>query len=276
MKAASFQYQISSDLVDLLLSIKQTHLNFKFLAGSQSLGPMMNLRLAQPELIFDLKGIRDLKVAKMGDDFLELGACITHAEIEDQKVPDATNGLMSFVAKNIAYRAIRNQGTLGGSLCHADPAADWVCTMIVLNAELELVSLNENGRTWKSRKISVRNFMQGPFTTVLQENEILKNIVIKKFSTEMKWGYYKICQKPGEFSKATAAVVVDPKFAIHRLVIGATDTTPLLMEDAKNLITNPDPKNLNEWLQKSLGKDPFETQLYATAAQRAIQMLKLN
>ena len=101
----------------------------KFIAGGQSLGPMLNLRLVQPDLLVDITAIAELKRVEQTADALILGSCITHADIEDGRVPDVTGGAMRSVAAGIAYRAVRNRGTIGGSLVHADPSADWMSAL---------------------------------------------------------------------------------------------------------------------------------------------------
>jgi carbon-monoxide dehydrogenase medium subunit len=135
MKAASFDYARPLNSVDAIRLVTPTDGMAKFVSGSQSLGPMMNLRLAQPEMLVDLRGIPALRECRAEGNTITLGACITHAEIEDGKVVDGTEGLMPHVARGIAYRAVRNRGTLGGSLAHADPAADWITTLRVLDAD---------------------------------------------------------------------------------------------------------------------------------------------
>eukprot|EP01035_Chromulina_nebulosa_P040155 gene40156-54290_t len=95
----------------------------KIIAGGQSLGPMLNLRLVAPDMIVDIAGIAELKHVERSGDELVIGACITHADIEDGRIPDVTRGAMQRVASAIAYRAVRNRGTVGGSLSHADPSA---------------------------------------------------------------------------------------------------------------------------------------------------------
>ncbi len=101
----------------------------KIIAGGQSLGPMLNLRLVAPDLLIDITGLSELKQAERDGDDLVIGACITHGDIEDGRIPDVTRGAMQRVACAIAYRAVRNRGTIGGSLSHADPAADWVSAL---------------------------------------------------------------------------------------------------------------------------------------------------
>ena len=90
---------------------------------------MLNLRLAQPALLVDVRGLPELAEVRDERDAVFIGACTTHAAIEDGRVPDPTGGFLREVARGIAYRAVRNRGTIGGSLAHADPAADWVSAM---------------------------------------------------------------------------------------------------------------------------------------------------
>src|SRR3954462_15201918 len=95
---------------------------------------MLNLRVVQPSLLVDLRSIDELKSFKDEKDSVTLGACITYAQIEDGKVPDPTGGFMREIASSTAYRAVRNRGTIGGSLVHADPAADWPSAPTLLGA----------------------------------------------------------------------------------------------------------------------------------------------
>ena len=126
MKPAPFAYDRPRDLSSALAMLAGGDAGAKIMAGGQSLGPMLNLRLASPERIVDITAIEELKQADIGGDELVLGACVTHADIEDDRVADVTGGAMRAVAANIAYRAVRNRGTIGGSLSHADPSADWL------------------------------------------------------------------------------------------------------------------------------------------------------
>ena len=140
----------------------ETHSDAKIMAGGQSLGPMLNLRLVQPELIIDITGLAELKQADRDGDELVIGACVTHGDIEDGRVPDVTRKAMQRVAGGIAYRAVRNRGTIGGSLSHADPAADWVSALPALGAKVRLRSPSGH------RDIAVEDFMTGALETALQ------------------------------------------------------------------------------------------------------------
>src|ERR1700674_1329194 len=121
MKPVAFSYERPASIDAALELLSETAVFCKILAGGQSLGPMLNLRLAQPDLLIDVTSISELVDVADGRDHLDIGACVTHADIEDGRLPDASNGLLPHVAGTIAYRAVRNRGTIGGSLAHADP-----------------------------------------------------------------------------------------------------------------------------------------------------------
>src|SRR5882757_7536040 len=141
MKAAAFAYERPVDLNAALALMANADGMTKIIAGGQSLGPMLNLRLVEPDLIVDISGLSELKQAERSGDELVIGACITHGDIEDGRIPDVTGGAMQRVAGAIAYRAVRNRGTIGGSLSHADPAADWVSALSALGATVRLRSV---------------------------------------------------------------------------------------------------------------------------------------
>ena len=202
MKPVDFDYESPATLA-AATALLAGHENAKVMAGGQTLGPMLNLRLAQPELIVDIRRIPELtRVAEEGDN-LVLGACTTHAAIEDGRVPDSTRGMLQRVASRIAYRAVRTRGTMGGSLSHADPAADWVTCLTALDASVSITGPRG------TRRSKLAAFMRGVMETDLAADEILDAISVPRLSSAARWGYHKICRKTGEFAEAIGAVVVD-------------------------------------------------------------------
>jgi carbon-monoxide dehydrogenase medium subunit len=201
----------------------------KIIAGGQSLGPMLNLRLVEPELIVDITGLSELKQAERSGDVLVIGACITHGDIEDGRIPDVTRGAMQRVAGAIAYRAVRNRGTIGGSLSHADPAADWVSALSALGARVMLRSVAG------VRDLAVEEFVTGALESALQPGEIVEAVRVPVMTPSARWGYVKACRKPGEFAHAIAAVVIDPESATARAVVGALHAAPIVLGDAAAL-----------------------------------------
>ncbi|WP_213774549.1 FAD binding domain-containing protein [Bradyrhizobium sp. dw_78] len=229
MKAAPFLYQRPVDMNAALALMAEAKGATKLLAGGQSLGPMLNLRLVQPDLIIDISGLAELKQVKRSGGELVIGACITHGDIEDGRIPDVTRGAMQRVAGAIAYRAVRNRGTIGGSLSHADPAADWVSALPALGARIRLRSLAG------MRELAIEDFVTGALESVLHPAEIVEAICVPVMRPSARWGYVKACRKPGEFAHAIAAVLVDPEAATARVAIGAIEAAPVVLRDAASL-----------------------------------------
>ena len=226
MKPIAFHYERPASLADAGTLLGEDGVFAKAIAGSQSLGPMLNLRLAQPDLLVDVTGIPELTYVESDDTMVEIGACVTHADIEDRRIDDPSNGLMPKVASGIAYRAVRNRGTIGGSLAHADPAADWISVLPLLDAEL--VICGPQG----TRTMAVGELMISSFTTKLESDELIQAVQVPKLASTARWGFFKFNQKAGEFAHAIGAVVVDRERDIFRAVIGAIETAPVVVEDA--------------------------------------------
>jgi carbon-monoxide dehydrogenase medium subunit len=229
MKPAPFAYERPRDLQSALAVMAGDVGTTKIIAGGQSLGPMLNLRLLAPDAIVDISGLTELKHVERSGDDLVIGACVTHADIEDGRIPDVTRGAMARVAAAIAYRAVRNRGTIGGSLSHADPAADWLSALSALGATLTLRSAGG------SRRVAIKAFVVGALQSVLATGEMIETVHIPKMRASARWGYAKACRKPGEFAHAIAAVLIEPEAGSARVVIGALEAAPIVIEDAAEL-----------------------------------------
>jgi carbon-monoxide dehydrogenase medium subunit len=271
MKAAAFDYEKPLGCDEAVRLVAASDGIGKFVAGSQSLGPMMNLRFAQPELLVDLRGIAALRVCRDEGAFGVLGAGITHAQIEDRAVDDFAQGLMAYVARGIAYRAVRNRGTLGGSLAHADPAADWINVMRGLDADF-LIAGAQGERVVKSA-----DWMSGAFTTALEPEEILTGVRIRKLTASARWSYYKFNRKPGEFAGAIALFIDDAAAGVCRAVIGALNGPPHLISNARALIDDPSPAALEpHLLDAGLEPGSYEYQVHRVALERAAVTLRTH
>jgi carbon-monoxide dehydrogenase medium subunit len=229
MKAAAFAYERPTDLSAALALMTKAGGTAKIIAGGQSLGPMLNLRLVEPDMIIDISGLSELKRAERDGDELVIGACVTHGDIEDGRIPDVTRGAMQRVASAIAYRAVRNRGTIGGSLSHADPAADWVSSLSGLGASVTLRSAAG------VRNLAIEKFITGALESALQPGEIVEAVRVPVMTTSARWGYVKACRKIGEFAHAIAAVLIDPERATARVVLGALEAAPIVLSDASAL-----------------------------------------
>jgi carbon-monoxide dehydrogenase medium subunit len=229
MKPVAFDYERPVTLADAATLLGQSSGFAKILAGGQSLGAMLNLRLAQPDLLVDITSIPELTTATDAGDHLEIGACVTHADIEDGRVADHFGGLLRHVAGRIAYRAVRNRGTIAGSIAHADPAADWLSALALIDAKA--VVWSRGG----IRTIPVADLVVSSFTTVLKPDDLIQSIHVPKLSAEARWGFYKFSQKAGEFAHAIGGVLHDPARGVFRAVIGAIETAPIVIADAATL-----------------------------------------
>jgi len=219
VKAAAFEFLRPGSLAQArgLLGADGARL----IAGGQSLGPMLNLRLARPAALVPIAGLAELAGASDDGGHITLGACVTHAAIADGRTPDVGDKILARVAEGIAYRAVRNRGTIGGSLCHADPAADWPCTLFALGAAV--IVQGAAG----ARSVALEQFLLGAFQVALAPGEMVIGVRIPRPSPAARWGYVKACRKPGEFAHAMAAVLIDPP--VRRAVIGAVGGRPVLL-----------------------------------------------
>lgn len=278
MKAAPFAYQRVGSLADAVRACGNAAAGAKVMGGGQSMGPMLNMRLVRAAILVDVSGAQDMAQVEQRDGKLFIGGALTHSAIEDGAL-DAALGeasaplarMLRYVAGTIAYRAIRNRGTLAGSLAHADPAADWVLAMAALDAELQCVAASG------TRKLPATQFMSGAFTTALAEGELLAAVIVPLYSADMRWGYYKFCRKTGEFAEASCAVVLDPQRGVARIVIGALDGAPaslasLAAEVAAHGLDALTDAAVNEAVaQAAHSKDAVDRRLIEAAVKRAVK-----
>lgn len=270
MKPVNFDYARPKDVAAAVGLVADDAATVKIMAGSQSLGPMLNMRLVQPDLVVDITGIDELRQVDDRADEIVMGACVTHADIEDRRVPDYTFGALPAVANGIAYRAVRSRGTIGGSLTHADPSADWVSAFTAIGA-----TLNVRGASGE-RTLGVEDFMLGALEADLRRGEVLVSVTVPKLRQGAKWGYYKICRKTGEFAHAIGAFVLDPERGVSRVVIGATETKPFLMKDAEQILGDGTPSRFDAHAAEAFAEregmeDPIERRTHVVALRRAVE-----
>lgn len=271
MKPVNFDYARPADVAGALKLIGDEARTVKIMAGSQSLGPMLNMRLVQPDLVVDITGIAELRHVEESADAIVVGACVTHADFEDLRVPDVTQGALPSVARGIAYRAVRNRGTIGGSITHADPSADWISILAAVGADVTLRGPAGN------RTVAVEEYMLGALEADLRPGEMLVSVTVPKLSRSARWGYYKSCRKTGEFAHAIGTFMVDPERGVSRAVVGATESRPYVFKDARKLIGDGKSDlrldgQLAEQLVEAEGMtDPINRQTHVAALRRAIE-----
>ena len=266
MKPVDFAYAQPVSIAAAVDALSASNGNAKIMAGGQTLGPMLNLRFVQPDLVLDISRIPELRHVEERAGTMIIGACTTHAAIEDGRVPDVARGMLPHIASRIAYRAIRTRGTIGGSLAHADPAADWVSCLTALRAVVCVVGAR--GR----RDVPIEQFIRGPLETALDEAEIIERVVVHGLSPNARWGYHKICRKTGEFAEAIGAVVIDRD--VCRLVAGATSGKPVVVElPAADVASRTRSTSEIKAMLAAAGLhgDSYDMSIHTAAVRRALQ-----
>jgi carbon-monoxide dehydrogenase medium subunit len=269
MKAAAFEYRSPASAAQALQLLAEGDGRAKAMGGGQSFGPMLNLRLTRPQTVVDLSRLPGCDTVRVEGGRILVGAGVTHASIEDGLHAPLRGHPMQSVAAGIAYRAIRNRGTLGGSLAHADPAADWIVTLTALDAQLLLSSPRGE------RRVAMDGFMQAAYTTLLAHDEIITAVQVPQAAADA-WGYYKFCRKPGEFAEASAAVWKPAGGAPTRVVLGALDGAPVLLPDLaqaidrSGLAATTRPQLAQAVRQAMPGHDAVDTQLHVVCLARAL------
>jgi carbon-monoxide dehydrogenase medium subunit len=264
MKPAPFEYA-RPETVGEAVRLLATTPDAKVLAGGQTLGPMLNLRLAQPAVLVDIGRIPELAAVTEDRDAITIGATVTHAAIEDGRISDPTRGFLAQVAHGIAYRAVRTRGTIGGSLAHADPAADWLSAFTALGAEVSIAGSRSN------RRVPLAAFVRGAMETELASDELLVGVRVPRFSRQARFGFHKICRKTGEFAEAIGVLVDDPERSFRSLVAGATGGRPLVIgitsESGPIGLTIAEARRLLELT--GFSGDHYDLQLHAVALKNA-------
>ncbi len=218
MIPSAFDYAAPQTLEEALSALKAGGAGAKPLSGGQSLIPILKLRLAAPNRLIDLGRIAGLRRINADKDPISIGALATHAMIEDSTALRDACPLLPEVASCIGDQQVRNRGTLGGSLAHADPAADWPAAILALDAEL--VAL---GPGKAQRSIPAREFFQGMMRTALAAGELLVEIRIRRPPAGGA-AYQKVRQSASGFAIAGVAAVLEyaPDRVCKRAGIGIT------------------------------------------------------
>jgi carbon-monoxide dehydrogenase medium subunit len=204
MYPSSFEYFAPSTLDEALSILDRYGDEAKVLAGGQSLIPLMKLRFAAPGVLVDINRIAGLDTLEEGDGKLRIGALVRHKTCERSPLLRGRFGVLGDAAKQISDPIVRNLGTVAGSLAHADPQGDWGSVMLATRAEI--VVRSSSGE----RTIAADDFLQGPFTTSLQPNEIVTEVRVPDPGSG-SGTYFKLERKVGDF--ATVGVAVQLSFS---------------------------------------------------------------
>lgn len=200
MIPAAFEYIVPDSLEGAAASLEQAGDNARVMAGGHSLLPMMKLRLAQPAVVIDLRRLDSLRQIRLEGGALRLGALVTHHQVEASGEVKDNCPLLALTAGSIGDPQVRNRGTIGGSVVHGDPSADWPAALLALGAELTLTSRNG------SREVAAGDFFLGPLTTAIEPSEILTTVSVPAPAAGSRAAYRKVKQKASGFAIVGVAV----------------------------------------------------------------------
>jgi carbon-monoxide dehydrogenase medium subunit len=231
MKAAPFDYVAAITVADASAALASNGVTTAAIAGGQSLLPMLNLRVALPDLVVDLGGLDELKELSVSPTAVRIGALTTHAAIEDGLFAEEFGGLLQKVASRISYRAVRNHGTIGGSVALADPAADWPGCLMALGASVQIAGLKGG------RSEPVQNFVQGQYQTSLTPDEVIVGFDVPRPTAPLRWGVFKVARKSGAFADSIAFAVSQGKSGPISVVLAAAAPRPHLLSTVAEKLT---------------------------------------
>lgn len=235
MKPAPFEYHAPETLPEALNLLAEHGDEAKILAGGQSLIPVLNFRLARPEVLIDLNKIEELAwIREAAGGAVSIGGMTRQRRLERDSLVARRLPLLAATMEHVAHPQIRNRGTLGGSLAHADPAAELPALAVALGARFRLVS--SRGEHW----VAARDFYQALFTTELAADEILVEIEIPAMARDGGWAFHEVARRHGDFAQVgvAATLELDPAGLCQRakLVFLSVGDIPMVASRAVELL----------------------------------------
>src|SRR5262245_22435925 len=198
MKLPPLDYACPATLSEAVALLASHDGNAKAIAGGQSLMPMLAFRVASPSLLVDLRKLKELREIKISSDGVRLGALVRWRDIEDDARLKSAHPLLKAAIAHVAHYQIRNRATVGGSIAHADPAAEMPGIAVACDAKITAVG------TSGSRVIAAGDFFIGALTTVLESDEIITEIALPAWPTGRRWGFQEFSRRRGDFAMAAA------------------------------------------------------------------------
>ncbi len=209
MKSSAFDYVRAQSPAHVFELLAQHGEGVRLLAGGQTLLAALNMRLSEPQWVVDIGGLQALKGISVQGAVLRLGALTRHVEIEESPLVAQHAPLLAQAAPHIAHRAIRNRGTLGGSLAYADPAAEWPACMLALDATLVLQSAKAE------RRVAALDFFQGLYTTARRDDELLVAVEVPLPATHERHHFIEVARRHGDY--AVVGLAARAQWAGHQL-----------------------------------------------------------
>ena len=233
MKPPPFDYVRAGSVDDAVSILARHEGGAKLLAGGQSLVPMLNFRLVHPAVVVDINRIPGLSRIEEREDSLRIGALVRHRQLEVSELVGRRFPVLRAAARHVAHLAIRNRGTLGGSLAHADPAAELPVMTLLLDATIEI-----SGPAGV-RRLAARDLFRSALVTTLDEAEMVTGIELPYLAPATGWGFEEVARRAGDFALAAAVATLTlrgGKIAEARLAVMGVHDTPLRIGAAEALL----------------------------------------
>jgi CO/xanthine dehydrogenase FAD-binding subunit len=260
-----FRYERAERLDDACSLLREYGEGAKVIAGGQSLMPLINLGLVQPDVVIDISRVPGQRELRAADGYLTIGALATHrALVADPLVADE-QPLLGAAARLVGNARVRSRGTLGGSLAHGDPAAELPLVMTALGASYELT----NGQ--QTRTLPAEEFHVTFMTTQLEEDELIARVRLPTLGPGWGWGFEEVSRRDGDFAMAAVAVLVrvaDGLIVESRVAVGGVSDRPVRLADVETSLSGATPAQIGDRVGPLRGIRPV-TDAGATAEYRA-------
>ena len=240
MKPPPFEYHRAGSIDEAVALLAEHGDEAKILAGGQSLVPLLSLRLARPAHLVDINRVTELSAVENGKG-LRFGATVRHREVERSEVVRTANPLLAYATRFIGHAAIRNRGTIGGSIAHADPAAELPIVLTVLDGEVEARS------TRGTRTVAASDLFEGFLTTSLDPDELLTAVRLPAWQAGTGWSFHEFSRRSGDFAIVGVAATVrlngDGTVADARLAFSGVETKPVRATEAEASLAGATPSD---------------------------------
>jgi carbon-monoxide dehydrogenase medium subunit len=234
MKPPKFDYLRPSTLAEAVAALAGANGDGKIIAGGQSLMPMLNFRLLSPTVLIDINRIKELDyVRELPDGGMQVGALTRHHTLETSQLVKDRFPVLNAAMAHVAHLAIRNRGTIGGSITHADPAAELPLMMVLLDTRIGITS--PRGR----REVDAAEFFVAALTSAVEEDEIVTDITFPALPAGAGWAFEEVARRSGDFALAAVGVVLaveGGRITEARVGVMGVGDTPLRIDDAETAL----------------------------------------
>ena len=217
MKAPDFSYEKPTSISEVLALLANDELDCQLLAGGQSLMPMMNFRMANPGTLVDISGVSELDGITECTDTIEIGAMVRYCELEQSTIIKTHCPLINLVLPYVAHAAIRNRGTIGGSIGLSDPAAELPAVLLALDGSIEVTSGNG------VRLEPASSFFKGVYETACEPDELITKIILPKAHSQQNFGFHEVARRHGDYAMAGVCIAQDSDLSIRVAFFGVAD-----------------------------------------------------